>query len=65
MIPHYLTDNNRKERVKVCIENLKKFKENKWQLSDLITGDESWFYLRHIKYKSTNSSSVCEGEPCT
>jgi [histone H3]-lysine36 N-dimethyltransferase SETMAR len=28
-IPHQLTDNNRKERVEACIENLNKFKEGK------------------------------------
>ncbi len=61
-IPHFLTDYNRKERVEACIENLNKFKENKWRLCDVVTGDESWFYLRQIGYKSANSSWVGEGE---
>lgn len=61
-IPHQLTNNNRKVRVKACIENLNKFKEGKWRLCDVITGDESWFYLRPIGHKSANSSWVGEGE---
>ena len=50
-IPHLLSDDNKKKRVALCSENLRKFKENKWRLGDIITGDESWFYLRNIKKK--------------
>lgn len=50
-IPHLLSDDNKKKRVALCRENLGKFKENKWRLGDIITGDESWFYLRNIKKK--------------
>ena len=39
-IPHKLTDKNRKERIEACRENLAKFKEGKWRLCDVITGDE-------------------------
>ena len=46
MDTHDLTDKNRKDRVDACRENLAKFKEGKWRLCDVITGDESWFYLR-------------------
>jgi histone-lysine N-methyltransferase SETMAR len=61
-IPHELTEKNRQERVEACQENLAKFKEGKWRLCDVITGDESWFYLRQIGHKSSNASWVAEGE---
>jgi len=61
-IPHDLSDANRRERVEACRENLAKFQEGKWRLCDVITGDESWFYLRQIGHKSSNKSWVGEGE---
>lgn len=61
-IPHLLSDDNKKIRVALCNENLQKFNENKWRLCDIITGDESWFYLRNIKKKETNKSWVKKGE---
>ncbi|XP_065642595.1 histone-lysine N-methyltransferase SETMAR-like [Hydra vulgaris] len=33
-----------------------------WRLCDIITGDESWFYLRQVGHKSANASWVGEGE---
>jgi histone-lysine N-methyltransferase SETMAR len=50
-IPHELSDQNRKERVEACQEIVAKFQEGKWRLCDVITGDESWFYLRQIGIK--------------
>ena len=41
---------------------MEKFKKNKWRLGDIITGDESWFYLRNIKKKETNKSWVKKDE---
>jgi len=38
-IPHELTEQNRKERVRICKQNLEKFKSNKWRLCDVVTGD--------------------------
>ena len=61
-IPHLLSDDSKKIRVALCNENLQKFNENKWRLGDIITGDESWFYLRNIKKKETNKSWVKKGE---
>lgn len=61
-IPHELSDKNRRDRVEACRENLAKFSEGKWRLCDVITGDESWFYLRQIGHKSSNASWVPEGE---
>jgi hypothetical protein len=50
LIPHELSDQNRKERVEACQKNLAKFQEGKWRLCDVITGDESWFYLRQTSH---------------
>jgi len=61
-VPHELSEKNRKDRVRICQENLAKFKEGKWRLCDVITGDEAWFYLRQIGRKQSNASWVKEGE---
>jgi len=61
-VPHDLTEENRKERVAACRENLRMFKENKWRLCDVITGDESWIYWRQIGRKSSNASWIGEDE---
>jgi [histone H3]-lysine36 N-dimethyltransferase SETMAR len=61
-VPHQLTNKNRQDRVRMCQENLAKFKEGKWRLSDVVTGDESWFYHRQIGKKQANKSWVSEGE---
>ena len=61
-IPHELTEQNRKERVRICKQNLEKFKSNKWRLCDVVTGDECWFYHRHIGKKQSTQSWVGEGE---
>jgi [histone H3]-lysine36 N-dimethyltransferase SETMAR len=61
-VPHELTEKNRQDRVRICQENLAKFKEGKWRLSDVVTGDESWFYHRQVGKKQTNKSWVAEGE---
>ena len=57
-IPHLLSDDNKKIRVALCNENLQKFNENKWRLGDIITGDESWFYLRNIKQMSRTNGML-------
>lgn len=61
-IPHDLTDANKQERVNACRENLAMFKENKWRLCDVVTGDESWIYWRQISRKSSNATWIGEGE---
>ncbi len=45
IVPHELTEQNRKERVE-------KFKSNKWKLCDVVTGDECWFYHIGILVKN-------------
>ena len=61
-IPYELTNENREERVNACRENLAMFKEGKWRLYDVVTGDESWFYWRQIGHKASNASWIGEGE---
>ena len=61
-LPHELTDKNRQDRVEACRENLDKITKGKWRLCNIITCDESWFYLRQIGHKSSNASWVKEGE---
>lgn len=61
-VPHELSEKNRQDRVRICQENLTKFKEGKYRLCDVVTGDESWFYHRKIGSKQSNSSWVSEGQ---
>ena len=42
-IPHELTNQNRKE-------SLALFRNGPWRLWGIITGDESWFYLRKVGF---------------
>jgi len=62
-VPHELTQKNRNDRMRICQENLEKFKSTAWRLCDVITGDESWFYQRQIGRKQSNASWVKIGEP--
>jgi len=50
---HELTEQNCKERVRICKQNLEKFKILK--LCDVGTGDECWFYHIGILIKTINS----------
>lgn len=61
-IPHELTDEQRAKRVETSKFILAKFNEGKWRLGDIITGDESWFYLRQLARKSSNKSWVGKEE---
>ncbi|CAF1572948.1 unnamed protein product, partial [Didymodactylos carnosus] len=58
LVPHQLTAEQKEERVKVCRENLAKFRAGSWRLCDIITGDETWIYHRQIGRKSTNASWI-------
>lgn len=62
-VPHELTDQNRKNRVKMCKENLAYFRDGPGRLSDILTGDETWIYHRSIGRKTSNASWIGEGEP--
>ncbi|XP_004211129.1 histone-lysine N-methyltransferase SETMAR-like [Hydra vulgaris] len=47
-IPYELTNENRNNRVEACKENLALFRNGPWRLCNIVTGDESWFYLRQV-----------------
>jgi histone-lysine N-methyltransferase SETMAR len=64
-VPHQLTAEQKQERVKLCRENLAKFRAGSWRLCDIITGDETWIYHRQIGHKSTNASWIGEGQSPT
>ncbi|CAF0880875.1 unnamed protein product [Rotaria sordida] len=64
-VPHQLTDEQKQERVKLCRENLAKFRDGSYRLCDIKTGNETWIYHRQIHRKSTNASWVGEDESPT
>ena len=65
MGPHTLIEENRKERARICKENLEKFNEGKWRWCDVITGDESWFYHRHIGKQAVKCKLNCRRSTTT
>ncbi|CAF4267146.1 unnamed protein product, partial [Rotaria sordida] len=62
-IPKQLMDYQRNERVRICKENLSKFTEGGWRLSDVITGDESWFFHQQTDRKVSNAAWVAKDDP--
>ena len=62
-IPKQLTDYQRSERVRICKESLSRFQEGGWRLSDVITGDESWFFHQQTGRKVSNAAWVAKGDP--
>ena len=64
-VSHQLSDEPKRDRVRLCRENLVKFRDDSWRLCDIITGDETWTYHRQISHKSTNASWIIEGESPT
>lgn len=61
-VPHLLSDKNRQDRIRVCEYNLERFRDNRWRLCDVVTGDESWFFWRQIGRKQSHMSWIGEGE---
>ena len=61
-VPYDLNSDQKALCVTICKENLAKFKEGKWRICDIITGDESWIYHMQIGRKHSNASWVAEGE---
>ncbi len=47
-VPHELSEKNREERVHHREYNLAMIDSKNWRIGDIITGDESRFYHRHI-----------------
>lgn len=61
-VPYELTPEQKQERVNICKENLKKFNEGSGRLCDIVTGDETWIYLRQVGRKQSNASWIKKGE---
>ena len=57
MVPE-LTEQNRKDRVRMCRVNLAKFKT----AHKVVTGDEVWIYWKQLRRKHSNKSWVAEGK---
>ncbi|CAF1534414.1 unnamed protein product, partial [Rotaria sordida] len=57
-VPHQLNDEQKRERFRLCRENLAKFRDGSWRLCDIITGDETSIYPGQIRHKSTNASWI-------
>lgn len=61
-VPHELTERNRQDRLRICQDNLAIYRDGPGRLCDILTGDETWIYLRQIGRKSSNACWVHEGE---
>ena len=63
-VPHMLTDDQCKERVRICRQWLHMFSPNgPKRLSDVITGDECWISFSTMKDKVSNMAWLTEDEP--
>ena len=56
-----LSDKVRRKRVEDCLEILILFREGKWRLCVVVTGDESCFFYWQIGRKHDNASWIGEG----
>jgi len=61
-VPHDLTQKNKDDRVRICKENLAKFENGNWRLYDVMTDDESCFYLKQVCRKQSNKTWVKKGQ---
>ena len=61
-VPHQLTNEQRQQRVNICVENLRKIENGTWRLCDIVTGDETWIYHRKIKSKEQSKVWVRKDE---
>ena len=61
-VPHLLSEENKRLRVEICMENLALIEGGQLRLCDIFTGDESWFYHRKIGTKQSNKCWIGEGQ---
>lgn len=61
-VPHDLTPDQKKERVRICRENLAKFQSDSWRTCNIITGDETYIYCRQIGRKASNTHWIGDGQ---
>ena len=62
-VPKLLTDENKRQRVDVCRQLLKSWREEKNFLDRIVTGDESWFHFYEPETKSQSSQWKRRHEP--
>ncbi|CAF4682689.1 unnamed protein product, partial [Rotaria sp. Silwood2] len=62
-VAHQLNDEQKQTRLRICRQNLEKFRTGTWRLCYIITGDETWIYHRQIGRKSSNATWVGENDP--
>lgn len=61
-VPHKLTLRQKEERVRICKENLAKFRHDSWRTCNIVTGDETWIYHRQIGRKASHAHWIRKGE---
>ena len=61
-VPRDLTPHQKQERVRICRANLAKFQSDSWRACNIITGDETWIYCRHIGRKDANAQWIGQGQ---
>lgn len=63
-VPHLLTDDQKRERVRCSRYFLSEFVESgRKRLSDIVTGDEKWFFYFQVPHKHQNKTWVAHGDP--
>jgi hypothetical protein len=61
-VTHQLNGEQKQERLRICRQNLARFRTETWRLCDIITGDETWICHRQIDRKSSNATWVGEND---
>lgn len=62
-VPHHLSEEQKRERVRCSQEFLRNFAQNSGQrLSDIVTGDEKWFYYFQTPQKVQNKAWIGAGD---
>ena len=63
-VPHQLTDTQKQLRIQFCRQTLQRFEEGRSRrVSDIITGDEAWFYNFDPETKQQSTVWISRNEP--
>lgn len=63
-VPKLLSDDQKRQRVEVCTENLRHLEQEPLLLRQVIMGDESWCYCFDPVRKHKSSAWLGRGDPC-
>lgn len=58
-----MTEEQKKECVPICKENLVQIESGRWRKHDVVTGDETWIYLKDRKWRNLGTRRY--GSPST